>query len=358
MASNFIRPTLAQLIDRVQTDLEGALVGVNARLRRTVEFVLARALAGLAHGQHGHLAWVAEQILPDQAAERFLLRWADLFGVDRKEGTFAEGQVTVTGTGGTVAVGTTWVRPADGATFETIVEPGPITGAEEITVRSTVVGLDFNMDDGQTLSLEAPIVDISSDAFVGPGDIGGGSDLETLEALLERLLAKIRKPPLGGAPGDHVIWALEVPGVTRAWEYAGTDGEGNPGIGKVSLAFVRDGDIDIIPSPAEVQEVQDYVQANSPAEVITFAPTPIAYDTTIQLLPNTTAVQGNVDAELADMLLREAEPGGEVLWSLANEAISLAEGEEDHVLVSPAANKSHNFGELAVAGVNTYLPIP
>ena len=97
MPSNFTRPTLAELIDRAQTDIEGALQGVNARLRRRVEFVFARAMAGLTHGLHGHLAFIAEQILPDQAAEAFLLRWGSLFGVDRIEGDIAAGPATVTG---------------------------------------------------------------------------------------------------------------------------------------------------------------------------------------------------------------------------------------------------------------------
>ncbi len=156
-----------------------------------------------------------------------------------------------------------------------------------------------------------------------------------------------------------MIFALRVPGVTRAWEFAGKDGVGNPGIGKVSLTFVRDGDVSIIPDAGEVATVQAFVQALSPAEVITFAPTPIAYTTSIQLSPfPDTAVEAAVDAELSDMILREATPGDPILFSVANEAISNAEGELDHVLTSPSANKAHAFGELAVDGVNTIIAIP
>lgn len=365
MASNFVRPTLAQLIDRAQTDIEGALTGVNAKLRRTVEFVLARTMAGLSHGQHGHLAWIAEQILPDTAAERFLLRWSDLFGVDRIEGVLAGGpatasdSITVTGTGGTVPLGRVFLRPSDGAEFTADAAVGPISGTATVNVTAVLVGDDFNMTSGQILTLETPITDIVSDATVDSGGITEGADLETLVALLVRLLAVIRKPPLGGAPGDHVIWALEVPGVTRAWEFKGTDGVGNPGLGKVALTFVRDDDVSIIPDAGEVTTVQDHVQAKSPAEVITFAPTTLAYDTTIQQAPfPDTDVTAAIEAELADMLLREAAPGGTILFSVANEAISAAEGETDHVLVSPSGNTTHVFGQLAVPGTNTPSAIP
>ncbi len=367
MPSNFIRPTLAELISRAATDIESKLVGVNARLARTVEYVLSRAQAGLSHGMYGHLTWVAEQILPDQAAERFLLRWADLFGIIRNEGTKA-GQaasdsdaITVTGTGGTVSLGAIWFRPSDGATFTTDAEVGPISGTDTVNLTAVDVGVSSNMTTGQTLTLEAPITDISSDATVDSAGITGGTDLETLESVLSRLLAILQKPILGGAPGDHVIWALEVPGVTRAWEFAGTDGVGNPGIGKVSLTFVRDGDGDgsaIIPDAGEVTAVQDHVQAKSPAEVITFAPTAVDYDTTIQLEPNTSAVQTAVEAELADMLLRDAVPGDPVLNSRTNEAISAAEGETDHVLVSPSSNKTHTFGQLPIPATPSFSAIP
>ncbi|NRA02906.1 MAG: baseplate J/gp47 family protein [Myxococcales bacterium] len=360
MPSNFNRPTLAQLIDRVQTDLEGALTGVNARLRRTVENVLARALAGLAHGQHGHIAWVAEQILPDTAVERYLVRWADFFGVDRLDGIKAQRTITVQGSGGDIPEGRIWIRAADGAQFTTDAEHLTVGADHPVPITAVLVGTAGNLDISDIVSLEASIPNIESDAVVASEDVAG-VDQESLESLLERLLEKIRKAPLGGAPGDHVIWAKEVEGVTRAWEYKGTNGIGNPGLGKVALAFVRDGDgagAAIIPDAGEVAAVQAYVQAKSPAEVIAFAPTAVTYDTTMELAPYPSVpVEAAVDAELADLLLRTAEPGGTILWSLANEAISLAEGETDHVLTSPAGNVPHAFGELAIPGVNTKGPI-
>ncbi len=331
MPSNFTRPTLAELIDRAQTDIEGALQGVNARLRRTVEFVFARAMAGLTHGLHGHLAFIAEQILPDQAAELFLVRWAELFGVPRKEGVKAQGPLLVTGTGGTVPAGTIFIRPQDDAEYIVDAEVGPISGSEPVQLTASLVGSDFNEVAGASFSLEAPISGINSVAIVDTGGITLGANLETLPELLVRLLARIQKAPLGGAPGDHEQFALEVAGVTRAFEFAGVDGVGNPGIGKVAVTFVRDNDTpSIIPDAGEVQQVQDKLDERSPAEPIAFAPTGVDFDFTVELSPNSPEVQAAVDIEVADLLAREGEPGQPILFSHLNEAVSGAAGEGDH----------------------------
>jgi uncharacterized phage protein gp47/JayE len=198
------------------------------------------------------------------------------------------------------------------------------------------------------LQLVTPISGIEGTGTVDADGLTGGTDIESLTLLLERLIRRIQDPPKGGAPGDFVTWALEVAGVTRAWEYVGVDGEGNPGIGKVALAFVRDEDDSIIPSAGEVEEVQDYLNDRFfGEEVIVFAPTaaPMAFE--IRLSPNTVAVQNAVKAELQDMITRDAEPGGTIPISRINEAISAAAGEVDHLLVSPTADVEHDFGEMA-----------
>ena len=51
-----------------------------------------------------------------------------------------------------------------------------------------------------------------------PG-IAGGADEQSDLLLLQRVLARLRQPPHGGADFDYIRWALEVPGVTRAWVY-------------------------------------------------------------------------------------------------------------------------------------------
>jgi uncharacterized phage protein gp47/JayE len=65
-------------------------------------------------------------------------------------------------------------------------------------------------------------------------------------------------------------------------------------------------------------------------------------------------VQAAVAAELADLLRREAEPGGTILVSHLREAISIAVGETNHVLSSPAADVTHATGQIATLGTITW----
>ena len=350
----FTRPTLPTLIDRVQTDIDTALTGVNARVRRTVEHAFARAVAGVAHGLHGHLAWVGEQAVPDRAGTVFLLRWASFFGVTRKAAVAAQFPIKVTGNGGDLPAGTEWTRLADDAVFTVDSDRDDVDPSATIQVTAQTPGAASNMTPGETLALVSPLAGIDSTALVSTGGTEvTGTDVESEAELLSRLLLRIQGPPMGGAPGDHTQWALEVAGVTRAWEFPRVDAAGNSGVGKVAVTFVRDNQPDIIPTADEVAVVQGHLDTLSPATVIVFAPTAVDFDYSIQLEPNTAAVQAAVDAEIAD-LLASVEPGGTILWSLINEAISVAAGETDHVLTTPAGNVDLAFGEMAVPGTPTY----
>jgi uncharacterized phage protein gp47/JayE len=353
MPSNFERPTPAQLIARVQSDIESEVDGVSAQVRRRPEHGHARAVAGVAHGLHGHLAWVAEQILPDQAAERFLLRWADLFGLSRKPATAASGTITVTGSGGTLPAGTEWLRVADGMSFTTDAEVAPVT-SESVAITAAVgfEGAAGNLTAGTKLQLVSNIAGIDSEATVV--SLAGGTDIESPDDLRDRLLDRIQRPPLGGAPGDHAAWALEVPGVDKAWEYAGVDGIGNPGAGKVAVTFVVDDVDNPIPDPDLVAEVQAYLDDRSPAQVIVFAPTPKPYNWHLVPVPDT--VTDEITDEVKDMLHRDGEPGGVIRVSRFEEAVSAAAGETSHNTIEPTTDRDANFGELWVPGTATYTP--
>ena len=75
---------------------------------------------------------------------------------------------------------------------------------------------------------------------------------------------------------------------------------------------------------------------------------------TIALTPSTAAVKSAVAAELADVLQREAYPGGTILLSHLREAISVAAGETNNVLTAPTADVTHSAGQMAVLGAITW----
>ncbi|SDH88249.1 baseplate J/gp47 family protein, partial [Roseospirillum parvum] len=179
----------------------------------------------------------------------------------------------------------------------------------------------------------------------------GGVDTESDEGLRTRLLARIQAPPHGGSRADYIAWTREViGGEAPVWV-----APGELGLGTVTVRFLTvGGDIPDGPAVAAVQAHLDAVRPVT-AEVFVVAPVAVPLDVEISGLdPDTPAVRAAIEAEIADLIRRQAEPGGTILLSHLREAVSLAAGEHDHVVVSPAANVTHGTGEIAVMGAITW----
>jgi len=348
----FNRPTLQDLITRIGSDIESRLPGVDAKLRRQVLSVIGRSLAGATHGLHGHLDWLALQILPDTADDALLDRHGVIWDVPRKQAAAATGDLTFTGVTGAVIPAATLVQRSDGAEFVTNVDATLAAGTISTAVTALAAGSDGNTEAASTLTLVNPIAGCNNAATVGASGIEGGADLESDDALRGRIIARIQAPPHGGSVDDYEMWALAVAGVTRAWVSPGLLGSGTVGV-----YIVCDGqEGSIIPDAGTVLAAQVYIDARRPvtAQPTVFAPTATPVNFTIAVTPDTVAVRTAVEAELVDLLRREAEPGGPVLLSHIREAISLAVGETDHVLTIPAADVLMASGELAILGTITW----
>jgi uncharacterized phage protein gp47/JayE len=351
----FSRPTLKTLLDRAIADINARLPEGDARLSSNVLNVLAFVNGGAVNGLYGYLDWLAKQLMPDTAEKEYLDRWATTWKVPRKAGSPAVGNaVTFNGTDGiTIPAGTSLQR-TDGQKYLTTADATIVAGTASAPVVAEVVGSAGNTAVGVTLNLVSPIAGISSTATVADIGITTGSDEEKDEALRARLLARIQESPKGGAADDYVSWALEVAGVTRAWRYPG-----ELGAGTVTVRFVRDNDVGgIIPDATAVAAVQSYLDARRPvtADLTVVAPVAAPIDFQIQALnPSSASVKAAVQAELSDLLMREAIPGGTILLSHIRAAISAAAGESDHVLVAPNANVVNATGYISTMGVMTWL---
>ena len=353
----FNRPTITTLLQRVRSSIETRLPGTDAKLRRTVLDGIANAQAGVAHGVHGHQQEIAKQMHPATATDDLELH-ADWWGYKLKPATPAKGNVTFTGTDGVTIYADTTLQRSDGTTFTTDADGTIATGSVLIAVTATdeFAGSNGNTAAASTLSLVSPIPGVQSDAVVDASGLGAGVDQEDIEALRARLKNHVQEPPQGGADADYKKWALEIAGVTRAWVYPLA-----MGLGTVTIRFMMDETYaDGIPLAADVTAVQDYIDSLRPttADIYAVAPVAAPLDLTIQLAPNTASVQQAVTDELADLLKRKATPGGTILLSELNEAISLAQGETDHVLTIPAADVTHAASDIAVPGTITFSVIP
>lgn len=346
------RPSLDTLVDRITTDISGRLLDGEPVAPSSVLGVLARVMAGSVHLLHGFLAWAGRQLFVDTAEEEYLERHAAIWGLASKAATRATGAVVFAGTNSVVIPAGTMLQADDGQFYATTADATIASGTATAQVTAETSGAASNMEAGASLSLTEPIAGVQSSAVAGTDGITGGVDSEEDAALRSRLLARIQEPPQGGSASDYEAWALEVSGVTRVWVYPL-----RMGLGTVGLTFVMDNaEVSIIPDAETVAAVQAHLDEVRPvtADVTVFAPEAVALDMNIRLTPDTLAVRAAVQAELADLIDRVAEPEGTVLLSQINEAISIAPGEQDHVVLSPTADVVMGPGQIAVLGTITW----
>ncbi len=357
---SFNRPTPKEILRRLEVEINATFPGADARLPQSVEAFLARIIAMASHEMFGYLDYISKQILPSTAEEEFLHRHGTTWRVLRKTPSPASGFVTFHGANGsTIQAGSILLR-ADNVEYvldeDTTINAGNATA----TVTAITPGASGNAVIGVKMSLVSPVAGVQSEAVVADDGSGngltGGADIEPETNYRDRILDRIQHPPHGGAAHDFIAWALEVPGVTRAWVYPL-----QYGLGTVGLTFVMDNKAgSIIPSAGEVASVQNYINDRRliTSDITVFAPTPTPVDFEIHLRPNTIAVQNAIKAELEDFFRREAKPGGTLYLSRIQEAISTAVGEFNHNLTHPAGDVEMPFGEMPVVGAFTWDDLP
>lgn len=354
----FERPDLKTLLERAAADVEAHLPGSDAHVRGHKLHLLAKVSAGAAHGQHGHLAWLAKQIMPDQADWEGLLSWGSLRGMKPLSASGAFGKLPVTGQPLALIKSGEIYQRADG--WQYVVSQTmnlDATGQALVPVVSLVGGYAGNCVPGTELRLTRAVAQIGSSVKVGADGITGGADAESIESFRERVLFRWRNPPQGGALHDYVAWAREAhPAVTRVWAYSN-----EMGANTITVRLVCDHDpAGLIPTQAVLDEVAAYIRTVMPAtpELYVIAPVPFAVDTHVSLLPNTPEVQDAVTLEVKDWFLVDPDikPGGVIYRSRLSEAISKAADERAHSILLPAADLPMAPGVMPVHGQLTFEP--
>lgn len=343
----FETPSLPVLINRTQSDL------ASDSLRQSDAQVLARTLSGAAFGLYGYLDWISEQILPDTADESTLERIAALrLSQARKAAMAASGSVSFTAAAGAVLDVGSVVHASDGRGYVVTTAVTTHAGLNTTTVQAVDAGTLGNADAGLNLVAVQPLQGIGSTFTVLAPGLTGGVARESLEALRTRVIRSYRVIPQGGSAQDYEAWALEVPGITRAWcrgNYLGP--------GTVGVFVMRDDDAQPIPNTAQLAAVQAHIEPLRPvtADVYVLAPVmkPVSYQ--LRLTPDTSAVRAAVQAQLRDLHNREAGLGDTLLLSHIAEAISSASGETDHQLASPVADVTAANNQLLVFGGITWV---
>lgn len=342
---SFTRPTLSQLVDRIQADFVSRLDLAGAVLRRALIYVISRVIAGAAHMLHGHLEFLSRQIFPDLSEEEFLLRHAALYGITRTEPTVSRATVTFSGTNGTLIPAGTLLASSAGVEYEldadVTISGGVATGA----ITSTTTGAATRLVVGAVLTLQSPVAGVNATAPVA-AVTQDGDDTERLEALRIRLLEYLAEPAHGGTVADYIAWAKEISGVTRVWvEPLGL------GPGTVLVYFARDNDTGgtapAIPDAGERAAVQAKLDAEAPAHATVTVGTLVdrAINIDLHLTPFSTELATAAVAQIEDYL-KTVGPGETILVSALRTAVGTTPGLTDYTLSIPSVNITLAANEL------------
>lgn len=327
------RPSLAELDIRIRNDVLSRVTPGEGILRYAFLKIMARVWAGATWLLWGLVVFLSKMPFIETAVDEFLtLKGAEWVG-DKLQPTTALGDVVFTGVTGTLVPIGTEVQDPDGVKYDTQANVTMVAGTGTVQVVSQESGLDQNQAAGTALTLVSPIVDIDNDVTVDTTGITGGTDIETDEDYRIRIIDRIQNAPNGGSVNDYKQWVKDaLSSATRIWVFPQLQGPGTVGI-----YFVKDNDtISIIPGAGDLTTVNNFIQDDDRkpaiAEPTALAPALTEIIFTIEVSPFRPDIETAIDASLEAMFLRDGEPGGVLRITRINEAISVAAGEEDHLI--------------------------
>ena len=132
------------------------------------------------------------------------------YGIYRKEGTKAVGEVIFTGENG-ISIENGTILSSNGLYFVVLNDSDIVNNQAELVVEALEVGKQYNLLANTKLSLTEPIHGIT-DIYVKT-DITNGTDIETDEELRNRYFDTIKKSYTSGNVAHYEQWANEVNGV-------------------------------------------------------------------------------------------------------------------------------------------------
>lgn len=358
MAFNILSPH--EISVRLRGALRRYLPGTDALIwPNNLTAIVKTAAAGL-HDVHLRGAWLYDQIFTRTADGAHVERHGADLGIYRRTQSRAMGRVTLSGYADTIypaGIGFSF----GGRLYRSVSDArSNLAGVMTLIIQSDDYGVITNIAAGESLERLDPglFPNLDLAAIVTDGGIGGGADDESDESLRARILDRKRRPPQGGAISDYEQFALAIPGVKKAWAFPFDDAPGTVGVW-----FTFTGRTNGIPESGDVAAVQDALDARRLIRAGLSVAAPIAQplDVVISgLSGDTLKTRASIEAGIRSMLEDRARPGVAssafvLSRSWVSEAVSLALGEERHVLVTPASDIVYTGGTMPVLGTVTYV---
>jgi uncharacterized phage protein gp47/JayE len=168
-----------------------------------------------------------------------------------------------------------------------------------VEVESVETGLDKNLASGSILTIVTPIVGVDDSAYVDFEGLLGGTDIESEEDLLERVLDRRANPVANFNAAAIRLKAREIASVTRVFVQ-----EVTPYAGAVTVYFFVSDSVSGIPNASQVTAVKNKILEIKPvttasSDVNVSAPNVVSIAHTIEdLTPNTSTLKAAIEANL------------------------------------------------------------
>lgn len=356
-AARLLQESLAQA---GQTTIPAQLSTTDLELARSNVKVLSFVQAVGLHGAYRYLRdFIARQAIPIKSAGEFLDGWLSTYGLSRKAANAAGGAVSGTGLNGNLLASGSLLQAGDGRQYRFTTDAAVSAGVVAGSIVALLAGAAGNLAAGTTLSLVSAQAGIDSQFVVAADGVSGGTDVEKDEQAVFRLQQRLSNPPLGGAPADYARWAMELPGITRAWGVRNPAGPTSAGVIIMADANAAPG----VPTAGQRKLVLDYIRdprRGPPDELFVILPAAKIINVKVRLAPDSADTRLQVIAALQDLFFREATPGQGMPMSHLVEVISGSRGEFNHTLMQPEVYSGgfltvSTFDELLVLGTVEFV---
>lgn len=273
------------------------------------------------------------------------------FGVIRKAGSYSTGQVTFSGTDGTVIPNGTLIQTLSGLQFKTLQDGTIVGGSLTANIQAVSIGDEYNVPANAIVQLPVQLTGVTS--VTNAQLTSGGADVESDNDLLQRLLLKAQTPAVSGNANHYKSWATEISGIGDAKVFPLWNG---PGTVKVCI-------IDSNKQPANadlVSQVTQHIEDNKPiganVTVVSAQALSINIDTKVVANSNYTIsqIQDNIKSKVQSYLQVIAFKQSYISYAQIGSCILSSEGVSDYSSLSINEGSSNiNIGDEQVAIVGT-----
>lgn len=290
--------TPSQVAQEYLDELKALKPSVNVNQTDNDWWIRSRVVGSVISGVYADQRLLSDDPFPPRARRDALEKHLELY-LERgfNPATQAQGNVGVTGDlGASISVGLQFTYAPNGNAYVsteavtlTSAIPGGASGV--VPVQSVAAGQNQNLTDGAALSISSPPAGIQAAALV-LGGLSDARDPETEAEAKDAVVTRIRQPLSVGRDSDYEQYAREAdPAVVSASVSRYPFGLGTVGVYITSGTTDIDAAVDagesvnIIPSDALVETVQEYLEENKPVTdcVTVFKPAAIPIDVTVKV---------------------------------------------------------------------------